>query len=906
MSEKARFSTKDSAVNTGKSILRKQKADFSQTTSSPVTDILCLQGTIGNQVVQRLVESGTIQTKLKIGQPGDVYEREADRIAEQVMRMPEPRMQRQNEEEEEKKEAEMIQPERIAGQMTPSIQRQVDEEDEEEESIQPKHVSEQAISLIQRQVEEEEEEEEQPLQTKLVSTEPALLQKQEEEQEDREEELFQTKAFSVQRLEVRPDLSSRIKSLKEGGQPLPKSVRVFFERRFGYDFSRVRMRTDIQAADTTKAVKAKAFTIGSNVAFGVGQYSPKTLRGRRLLAHELTHVVQQGGAMQRSQTNRITTSGNTQMWIQRGVLGWLKKQAKKVWGGIKGISKSTWNALKKAGSYAVKVAQRLGKGAAVLIEKYGKKVVGFLDKWGRKAIDWLKRFGPSVIIWIRRWGVRVIKWVARWGVRVIKWVARWGVRVIKWVARWGVRVIKWVARWGVRVINWLARWGVRVINVIKQVAGAVWGCIKGLLDIPGETKECIKTLGGVIQLKPKFHNHGDVYEQEADKVGDSVFQAKCETPKFGGKKKRLMRISPHYAKCLVKKCEPTEKVSHVKQASTKKMSVATKMLITPNRVTGQSIDKETRGFMESRLGYDFSKVRIHTDSSADRWAGRFRAKAFTIGRDVYFAAGKYNPGSCTGRRLLGHELTHVVQQSGGATSRASIIHRNESLGKEIDISAVTVVNKGNSIKQKLSAPSIQRYGFDVHYQVTNDIAKKDAKFSSDAADEIAEADQSVDKGWRHPHKITPKEIVDLRVPGEDMIHFPSRTVAEGDVQKAIDRGNHIELGEALHRFQDSFSHNFSTWTVPVRRICASCCWVLSLFSPKLASLVAMILLPRHKYGRFAALKHICLRDYPDEDHPEQGARDDDMKKGTRIWLKTFLAKWPKYKNYKKPTTKKRP
>lgn len=58
--------------------------------SSPLAQILNLQRTIGNQAVQRLFKSGIIQAKLRIGQPGDVYEQEADRVAEQVMRMPEP------------------------------------------------------------------------------------------------------------------------------------------------------------------------------------------------------------------------------------------------------------------------------------------------------------------------------------------------------------------------------------------------------------------------------------------------------------------------------------------------------------------------------------------------------------------------------------------------------------------------------------------------------------------------------------------------------------------------------------------------------------------------------------------------------------------------------------------------
>ena len=93
--------------------------------------------------------------------------------------------------------------------------------------------------------------------------------------------------------EVGSDVESGINALKGGGQPLPVSVRTFFEPRFGYDFSNVRVHTDLEAADTAKKIHAKAFTIGSDVVFGTGQYAPETIEGSRVLSHELTHVIQQ-------------------------------------------------------------------------------------------------------------------------------------------------------------------------------------------------------------------------------------------------------------------------------------------------------------------------------------------------------------------------------------------------------------------------------------------------------------------------------------------------------------------------------------------------------------------------------------------------------------------------------------
>lgn len=219
----------------------KLKPDFHSSGSS-ADRILQLQRTAGNQAVQRLIKSVALQTKLRIGQPNDIYEQEADRVAEQVMRMPEPQ---------------------AVSSGTLSIQRTCPRCEEEKLRRQP--------------VEEEEE-----------------------------EELLQTKEISGQNGETTLDLESRINAIRGGGQPLAESERSFFEPRFGYDFSQVRVHTGAEAAEAARVMKARAFTMGNDVTFGEDQYSPQTDFGKKLLAHELTHVVQQ------SHNNRTHTL-STQM-----------------------------------------------------------------------------------------------------------------------------------------------------------------------------------------------------------------------------------------------------------------------------------------------------------------------------------------------------------------------------------------------------------------------------------------------------------------------------------------------------------------------------------------------------------------------------------------------------------------
>jgi outer membrane biosynthesis protein TonB len=263
--------------------------------------------------VRHILRSLTFQPKLTIGQPNDIYEQEADRVAEQVMRMPEPRLQRQVEPEEEEEEEETLQPKPLAEQITPLVQVQRQEEpEEEEEELQAKPLSEQITPLVQRQVEpeeeEEEEEEEEPIQAKLADD--MQVQRQEEPEE---EEPIQTKQVSTRAPSVTPNLASRIQSLKGGGQPLSESTRAFFEPRFGHDFSQVRLHTDTKAAESARAVNARAYTVGRDIVFGVGQYLPRTTAGKRLLAHELTHVVQQasGNIVQRI---RNETPNITRLW----------------------------------------------------------------------------------------------------------------------------------------------------------------------------------------------------------------------------------------------------------------------------------------------------------------------------------------------------------------------------------------------------------------------------------------------------------------------------------------------------------------------------------------------------------------------------------------------------------------
>jgi hypothetical protein len=262
------------------------------------SDIVALQRTVGNQAVMRL-----IQTKLTVGPAGDRYEQEADRVAEQVLSMPAPisrppaasgkssPVQRAAEEEEE------VQTKPLAASITPLVQRQP-----EEEEVQTK-------LLVQREAAPEEEE----VQTKLLVQREAAP----------EEEEIQTRP-SAQRaseggFEVGSNVEARLAVTRGGGSPLPAETREFMETRFGADFSSVRVHTGSEAAQLNRAVSAQAFTLGQDIYLGEGKYDPGTDTGKRLLAHELAHTIQQTGPSNLQRVTPRVTLRNIMRVIQRWV-----------------------------------------------------------------------------------------------------------------------------------------------------------------------------------------------------------------------------------------------------------------------------------------------------------------------------------------------------------------------------------------------------------------------------------------------------------------------------------------------------------------------------------------------------------------------------------------------------------
>ncbi len=253
----------------GSTVLRQSQAVVNQAgavrpakpSSSVQVRRSCSHPGMGNQAAQRLLREGVIQAKLTVNRPGDRFEQEADRVADQVMRMP-----------------------AVSGATVAESAQRLCTKCEED---------------VQRQPVEDE-----------ANAMPVQAQP----------EAGHTPA-------VTPAVQAQVEALRGGGQRLSTATQSFFEPRFGHDFGHVRLHTDAQAAASARALGARAYTVGRDIVFGAGQYAPHTTDGRRLLAHELTHTVQQGQQSTAPQGRGMAE--HTPVAQQRGSMPgqhWLQRQ----------------------------------------------------------------------------------------------------------------------------------------------------------------------------------------------------------------------------------------------------------------------------------------------------------------------------------------------------------------------------------------------------------------------------------------------------------------------------------------------------------------------------------------------------------------------------------------------------
>jgi hypothetical protein len=162
------------------------------------------------------------------------------------------------------------------------------------------------------------------------------------------------------------------------------------------------------------------------------------------------------------------------------------------------------------------------------------------------------------------------------------------------------------------------------------------------------------------QAKLSVNTPGDRYEREADRVADAVMRAPAAAAAPVGDS--ISRFTPKVtaAPAAQRRCAACDDEAQRKESAGGEVSGAAAL---PAGV-GQPLTTTTRGFFEPRFGADLSGVRVHTGAESHASARSLNALAYTVGSDIVFANGTYAPHSSSGRHLLAHELTHVIQQRG--------------------------------------------------------------------------------------------------------------------------------------------------------------------------------------------------------------------------------------------------
>jgi len=543
--------------------------------AGPAHPLLRLQHTIGNRAVQ-----GLLQTKLTIGPPGDVYEQEADRVAEQIVSSP-----------GVAGSTRLVAPQRIQRKCAACASGHGQcAKCAAEEELQRKPLTSPITPLIQRQSNEplEEEEEEQPLQTKASSTSSP---------------------------KAPPNRAAHLKAIKGGGQPLPAVTRTFFEPRFGYDFSQVRLHTDARAAQAAQAVNARAFTIGQDVVFGPGQYAPETDQGQRLLAHELTHVVQQSSLLS------PTTSTLQRQAAPTSAAAETAPETVEAVASPGLIVEDTAPDLKpgqmKKSEFLAKLRAEVCKTAEAALAGTGQTTQGcpYLSRW----FDYYRDKDSQHI---ERAIHKYVPETAR------ATTARQYIPIVAERVRHGVE--RWAETGKITDVPedlLKAMPGAGLMGALGSLTSGIGGAVSSLV---GGLGRGLSALGGVF-----FKGR----EGGAREVGNpKVIQG---------------QLGP-----------------------------------------GSSLDSRVKGQMGAAFGVDFSKVRVHTDATAQALSDQFNARAFTIGNDIAFGAGQYQPGTLIGDALIAHELAHVVQQNGGNSTTAPMPKGEteySSLEQDADVATVRAV-----------------------------------------------------------------------------------------------------------------------------------------------------------------------------------------------------------------------
>ena len=514
-------------------------------------------------------------------------------------------------------------------------------------------------------------------------------------------------------------VSDGIKSSMGGGSPMQNNTKSFMESRFGTDFSDVKIHNGGDSAELNTSLNAKAFTVNNNIYFNSGQYQPETDSGRHLLAHELTHVVQQGkgssNSVQRAIELRRPGRGEASAFERsQEMIDRLNRLSKALHYRLDGndllcdvVDESAMTnfdtQMKGFIDLKVMVPLRLVPSTKQVIGD--SFMEGYLDLDDLMASDDLAFQSLLLHILAERFSVnRYTQRIGTDGLSPIilapPYLPPYQPNPVFTRAHgkgheaqaahfkevfndpsieynyeegkpWGDAYIAFKSTTGHYRIFLIMHHAVKTPT--SQVRATTEGTIS-VMTADGKwhtVEEFLQSRAAAaappVQPKLEISQPGNHYEQEADTMAESVMRmpeisfiqrkSGCSCGDYDDEHVRLKPLASQVTPFIQAKGDGSGTVSD-----------AVSSQIKSSMGGGSSMQNDTKSFMESRFGTDFSNVKIHNGGESAELNKSLNAKAFTVNNNIYFNSGQYQPETDNGKHLLAHELTHVVQQQGNKFS----------------------------------------------------------------------------------------------------------------------------------------------------------------------------------------------------------------------------------------------
>jgi hypothetical protein len=517
--------------------------------------------------------------------------------------------------------------------------------------------------------------------------------------------------------------------VRSPGSPLDPETRAFFEPRFGFNFQGVKVHTDPRAAESAHAVRAVAYTVGQDVVFGSGQYTPRSAAGRKLLAHELTHVVQHSQISQRGAAgvpilpahdpSEREADRTADAVLQTGAEAAVHSPHSGAAGVPQGVRRQEMSeeaeapqptpaqgSAETAPGTQSEEAGAAGGGGLIVDDEATQVGPGQMHKSEFLSLlhdnvcatsdDALAASGrtaqgcPYIDRWIGFYRDRPAAHVER----ALRKYAPEAANVT--AARDYIPVVS--ARVRLAVNRWVATG--EITGVPEELAdeihgGGILGAVGGAISsaassIASGISSVVSTIGGIFgKAREGGLRGGDPASVQAE-LGD-----------------------------------------------------------------GQPLAGDIRSRMEPVFGHDFSRVRVHAGEDAARLSDRMNARAFTVGEHVAFGPGEYQPGTPVGDAILAHELAHVVQQNGAATGGPALAGGTNpnALEQDADRTATGVLGAlwggaGKATPRLKSGLALQRCsGGPRQATPTTPAAQANCPTSSSIDHTIAQNESALKKGY---------------------------------------------------------------------------------------------------------------------------------------------------------------